>query len=458
MPALRYDVAVIGAGVVGAAVARELSRYELSIVLLEAGSDVGVGTSKANTAIWHTGYDAAPGSVEAAVLRRSFPLMEAFVEEAGIPAERVGGVLVAWNAEEVVALNGVESRARANGAVTRRLGVDELYEMEPHLGPGALGGLEIPDEGIICPFTTPLAFATQAVLNGVELRLESPVRDASLADGTHHLECVGGGVDAAWIVNAAGLYSDVVDRLFVEQEDTFSITPRRGELIVFDKFARSLVSHVILPVPSKTTKGVLIAPTVFGNVLLGPTADDVDDKADTGSTATGLATLLDKGRRILPELLAEEMTAQYVGLRAATQISDHRIDVFADRRYIRVGGIRSTGLSGSLGIAEYVGDLLADAGLVLKPKTSFLGVRMPNIGEASLRPYKDAEAIARDPDYGRIVCHCERVTRGEIVDACRSTIPATTLDGLRRRTRATLGRCQGFFCLAGVGALIEEAR
>lgn len=454
VPAPRHDVAVIGAGVVGSAIARELSRFRLSTILLEAGPDVGMGTSKANTAIWHTGYDAVPGSLEARLLRRSLPLMQEFVEEAGIAAERVGGLLVAWNEEELGSLEEIARRAAENGSPTRRIVADELYRLEPNLGPGAVGALEIPDEGIICPFTTPIALATQAVVNGVELRLEAPVTADSFDGAVHHVSCAGRPIDASWVVNAAGLSADVVDRLFVEPDASFTVRPRRGELIVFDKFARSLVSHVILPVPTQTTKGVLVAPTVFGNVLLGPTAEDVEERDATGCTEAGLSALLERGGRILPALLEEEVTATYAGLRAATEVSDYRIDAFPERRYVRVGGIRSTGLSGSLGIAEHVCELLADAGLTLKPKASFRPVRMPPIGETATRPYHDGAAIARDPDHGRIVCFCERVTRGEIRDALASPIPPRTIDALRRRTRATLGRCQGFFCSAEVATLL----
>jgi glycerol-3-phosphate dehydrogenase len=199
-----------------------------------------------------------------------------------------------------------------------------------------------------------------------------------------------------------------------------------------------------------------VSPTVFGNVMLGPTAEDIADKTATGSTGAGIAGLCERGRRIMPELMAEEVTAVYVGLRAATEHSDYQIKFYPEQRYVCVGGIRSTGLSASMAIAEYVVEGLADAGLTLEPKSDFRSVRMPNIGEAFLRPYQSAEAIRANPDYGRIVCHCERVTRGEILDALRAPIPARTLDGVRRRTRALLGRCQGFFCAATVTHLVAE--
>jgi glycerol-3-phosphate dehydrogenase len=448
-----FDVAIIGAGVVGAAIARELSRYDLSCALLEAGSDVGGGTSKANTALWHTGFDARPGSLEARLLRRSHALLSRFIPQAGVPCEMLGGLLVAWTPEQVAALPGLLEQAHQNDVHDiRPVSAAELYELEPHLGPGALGGLLHSDEAILCTFTLPLALATEAVLNGVSLLLDHPVRAIEPARGLHILRGPFGEVRCRWLVNAAGLYSDEIDRLLGHR--AFTVKPRRGELIVFDKFARSLVNHVLLPVPTAYTKGVLISPTVYGNVMLGPTAEDLLDKTDTRTTEQGLGSLWEKGERILPALVREEVTATYAGLRAATEHSDYQIRLVLEQRYVCAGGIRSTGVSGSMGIAEYVAELLGEAGLSLQAKADFATARMPYIGEAGLRPCQRAEMIAADPAYGRIVCHCERVSQGEIRDALRAPVPARTLDGLRRRTRALQGRCQGFNCQAALTALV----
>ena len=425
-------------------------------MLVEAADDVGTGTSKANTAILHTGFDAKPGTLEARLVRRGHALLLEHGPRLGIPIERVGALLVAWTDEQDAALAGIAAKAAENGyAATRRVERDELYRLEPHLGAGAVAALAVPDEHIICPFTTPLALATEAVANGVALRLGAAVERVAQADGAHVLETSAGSVVARWVVNAAGLHADTIDRLF--GHDRFTVTPRRGELIVFDKLARPLVRHTILPVPTATTKGVLVAPTVFGNVVLGPTAEDVPDRAATGTTAEGLASLLGKGRRILPELVREEVTATYVGLRAATEHTDYQIAFHADQRYACAGGIRSTGLTASMAIAKHVAQGLRDAGLVLRRRDAFREIRMPNIGEAFPRPYQEPARVAAHPDYGCIVCHCERVTRGEILDAARAPIPARTLDGLRRRTRAAFGRCQGFYCLAEVTRLLAGA-
>jgi glycerol-3-phosphate dehydrogenase len=447
-----HDVAIIGAGAVGSAIARELSRYELDIVLLEANPDVGMGTSKASTAIWHTGYDAVPGSLESALLKRSYPLMETFMLEVGSPFERIGGLLIAWTPEQFDILPSLLEKAHKNGDNDVYLiSKEEVYAREPHLGLGGLGGMFVPGEGILCTFTIPLACATQAVVNGVTLKLNFSVRSIKKADTISVISNGSEELQAKWVINAAGLYSDEINQHF--GHENFKVTPRRGELIVYDKMARPLVNHVLLPVPTAITKGVLISPTVYGNILLGPTAEDLPDKTATGTSANGIQSLLEKGKKILPDLLMEEVTATYAGLRAATEHSDYQIALYAEQHYVCVGGIRSTGISACLGIAEYVTDLLKEGGAALEPKPEFKTIRVNTIGESFLRPYQNAEWIETNPDYGQIVCYCERVTLGEVHDALNSPIPATTLDALRRRTRAMQGRCQGFNCQA---ALVKE--
>ena len=453
---LDTDVAIVGAGVVGCAIARALARFELRVTLLEAGPDVGAGTSKANTALLHTGFDAKPGTLEARLVARGYDLLGEYAERVGIPVERTGALLVAWDDEQLAELPGIAERARANGSTDlREVGVDELYRREPHVGPGARGALEVPREGLVCPFTTPLAYATEAVLAGCDLRRSTPVTSVSrLEGGGFQLELPGGALSARYLVNAAGLRSDEVDRML--GHDRFTVTPRRGELIVFDKLARPLVSQIVLAVPTKVTKGVLIAPTVFGNVMLGPTAEDLERKDDTESTRSGLDYLRAEGGRIMPELLEHEVTAVYAGLRAATEHSDYQLSVHEG--YACVGGIRSTGLSASMAIAEHVRDELGAAGMPLEPKAAAAPeFRVPNIGEAFERPYQRRDLIERDPEYGRIVCFCERVTHGEVRDALDGPLPAADLDGLRRRTRAHMGRCQGFFCGAELAARLEES-
>jgi len=432
---------------VGAAIARDLSHFELTCTLLEAGRDVGAGTSKANTALLHTGFDAKPGTLEARLVRRGYELLSAYAPQAGIPLAAIGALLVAWDDEQLAAFPAIIERAHTNGYdAIRELDLDELYRREPRLGPGARGALEVLDEGIVCPFTTPLAYATEAVANGCVLYRDTCVTAVERRPG--------GGFDvltsrgpftARYFVNAAGLRSDELNRL--AGHDDFTVTPRRGELIVFDKLSRPLLRHIVLAVPTGTTKGVLVSPTVFGNLILGPTAEDIERKDDTSSTAAGLAYLRSEGGRILPELLQHEVTAVYVGLRAATEHTDYQIAIHASEGYACVGGIRSTGLTASLAIGEHVRTELEAAGLELRPKREVVSVGMPNIGELSPRPYERG---------GRMVCFCERVTLGEIEAALGSSIPPVDLDGLRRRTRVLMGRCQGFYCGARVARLMQQ--
>jgi glycerol-3-phosphate dehydrogenase len=435
-----FDVAIVGAGAVGCAVARELSLRWARCALIEAGPDVGAGTSKANTAILHTGFDAKPGTIESGLVARGYQLLREYAGEVGIPTADLGALMIAWNPEQREALIGVEAAARENGyADARPVDLEELYAREPNIGSGAEGALEIPGEGIVCPFTTTLAYATEALAAGCELVLNAAVTGVRPSGGGHEIDTARGPIRARYLVNAAGLHSDEVDAMLGHSD--FRVTPRRGELIVFDKLARGLLNHVLLPVPTEKTKGVLVSPTIYGNVLLGPTADDVEDKTDRSTTAAGLASLMEAGARILPQLEEHEVTATYVGLRAATEHRDYQLTAHADQRYVCAGGIRSTGITGSLAIAEWVREALGDAGLDLASSPEQVGIRMPNIGEFGGRPYQEG---------GRIICFCERVTRDEVDAALASPIPPADLDGLRRRTRVLMGRCQGFFCGAEV--------
>jgi glycerol-3-phosphate dehydrogenase len=442
------DVVIVGAGVVGSAIARELTRFDLDVTLLEAAPDVGAGTSKANTALLHTGFDAKPGTLEARLVPRGCELLTEYAARVGIATERTGALMVAWDEEQLGEFAGIVERANGHHQICE-LDAAELYRREPNLGPGARGALEVPGEGIVCPFTTPLAFATEAVLAGCDLRLNTPLTSVERVDGGFRLETHKGPLTTRRLVNAAGLRSDEVDRML--GGTGFTVKPRRGELIVFDKLSRPLVEHILLAVPTSVTKGVLVAPTVFGNVMVGPTAEEVHRKDDTSSTARGLDHLRGEAGRIVPALLDFEVTAVYVGLRAATEHADFQIR-FEDG-YACVGGIRSTGLSASMAIAEYVRDGLE---LELRPPAGTPELRMPNLGETAPRPYQQPELIERDPDYGRVVCFCERVTNGELRDALASPIPPVDLDGLRRRTRAHLGRCQGFWCGAQLEAMLAD--
>ncbi|GAB7067006.1 NAD(P)/FAD-dependent oxidoreductase [Mycobacterium hodleri] len=451
------DVVVVGAGIVGSAIARDLGATGLRVTLVDGRDDVGDGTSKANTALLHTGFDATPGTLESRLVARGYDLLGEYAERVGIPVERTGALLVAWTDEERDALPKLKDKAERNGYhACEIVAGDEVYRRVPDLGPGALAGLTVPGESIICSWTTNLALATEAVRRGVELRRGTTVTDVVRHDGHSTVVTSRGEIHARWVVNAAGLGADQLDGRF--GYDRFTVTPRRGELLVFDKLTRPMVPCIVLAVPSSRGKGVLVSPTIYGNVMVGPTSENLTDRTATGTSEEGFEFLLSKGRALMPTLFDEEVTAAYAGLRAAIDHDDYLVDVDHDQRYVLVGGIRSTGLTAGMAVAEHLLDLLADTDLDLTPREALPPApRMPNIGEASTRPYQDADRIAADQEYGRIVCFCERVTAGEIRDAFDSTIPPRDLDGLRRRTRVMNGRCQGFYCGAHTQALLEAA-
>ncbi len=450
-----YDVVVVGGGIVGCAIARALAGTKLSVTVLEARNDVGDGTSKANTALLHTGFDASPGTLESRLVARGYDLLGDYAEQTGIPVERTGAMLVAWTNEERDALPGLKDKAERNGYHECEIvTADDVYRRVPDLGPGALAGLTVPGESIICTWTTNIALATDAVLRGVRLLRRARVTGAAVGNEHTTLRTTHGDVHGRWVVNAAGLGADYLDAEFGHHR--FTVTPRRGELLVFDKLTRPMVPLIVLAVPSSRGKGVLVSPTIYGNVMVGPTSENLEDRTATGTSEDGFEFLVRKGRALMPALFDDEITATYAGLRAAIDRDDYLIDVDSQARYVLVGGIRSTGLTSGMAIAEYVAGLLGDAGLDVTERTDLPAPpRMPNIGEVGVRPYQDADRIIADPEYGRVVCFCERVTAGEIRDAFQSAIPPTDLDGLRRRTRVMNGRCQGFYCGAHTRALLQ---
>jgi glycerol-3-phosphate dehydrogenase len=369
--------------------------------------------------------------------------------------EETGAILVAATDEDCARLPELKANAENNGVTAvRMLSAAEVRQMEPHLKAEVLGGLLIEQESITCAFTAPIAYATQAVVNGVQLFLETEVTGVTTNDAVHHLSTTKGPLSSRYVINAAGLWGDVVDGFWHLEQ--FHIKPRRGEFIIFDKPARRLLQHILLPVPTPKTKGVLIAPTIYGNVLLGPTADDIEDRQNTSVTKSGLDKIRQASMKLLPDLIHEDVTALYSGIRSATEFSDYQIKFHNDHHYVTVGGIRSTGLSAALAIAKYVVEGLADMGLSLQQKGEFTTIRMPNISEFAPRPYQQHERICENPRYGHIVCHCELVSEGEIIDAIQSPLGARTLNAIRKRTRATMGRCQGFNCLPHVMNLLAK--
>lgn len=431
----RFDVAIIGAGVVGCAIARRFALAGARVAVIEKAVDILDGASKGNSAILHTGFDAPPGSLEHACIRAGYEEYLSMHDRLGLPVLRCGALVIAWNEEEQAALPALMDKARENGVTDiEPLGRARLREAEPALGPAACAAFRVPGEYLIDPWAAPFAYLLQAVENGAEVLRGAEVT-AARREGDWLLDTTRGEVRAGLVINAAGNFGDLVDELLIGRRD-FTIKPRKGQFVVYDKPAAALVRHILLPVPTAITKGVVVCRTAFGNVLVGPTAEDQEDRLRAGLDREKLAALMRRGEEIVPALKDHEVTAIYAGLRPATERNDYCITAHEGLSCITVGGIRSTGLSAALGIAQHVERL---AGLVLSPPANPVWPSVRNISEFQPRDWEK-------PRHGGVVCHCELVTQREIMDALSGPLPARSLAGLKRRTRVTMGRCQGFYC------------
>jgi glycerol-3-phosphate dehydrogenase len=454
MTAETFDIAIVGAGVIGCAVARELSRYELATILLEANSDLGAESSKGNSALMCSGYDTPHGSLERRLVRRGYARYLAEAPALGLPLLRIGGLTIAWTDDEARILQQEYESARADGFDSvRLLDRDGAYERCPNLGSGIICGLWAPDEAIVDPFSTPFAYAADAVANGVRYRPSSPVTAAQRHAGVWRLTVPEGVVAARFVINCGGIRADAVEALGGFND--LRVRPRRGQYMLFDKTARPLLDVIVTPAPKPHSRGILVTPTVFGNILVGPTAEDVDDRDDRRVTAAGLEQLEAAARRVLPGLRDHAVVTCFAGMRPATDRPEYRIIPRLESGWLAVAGIRSTGLSAALGVAEHVAQLLIPDLLPAARKSHVCKVRVPSLCESDPRPWMDARLIDDDPDYGRMLCHCERVTVGEVRDALRSAIPPRSLGALRRRTRAMFGRCQGFACGARLLEMLQ---
>lgn len=443
-----FDAAIIGAGVVGCAVFREAVLSGLRAVLVEKDADIINGASKANSALLHTGFDAVPGSLEQSLVRRGHARYRELRERLGLPLIETGAVLAAWSPAEVAALDEIVRKAHLNGVRdVVRLTPEEILRREPHLAGDVLGGVLVPGESVIDAWSAPLAYVRQAMANGGEVRRRTKVESGILADGVWRLETGAGAVLARTVINCSGNYGDLVEA--IARPSPFTIKPRKGQFVVLDKTASALLDAILLPVPNERTKGVVIARTAFGNLLVGPTAEEQDDRAVATTEEHAIEALLAQGRRILPALASQPITTTYAGLRPATQFKDYQIEAVPERRWISVSGIRSTGLTGALGIGEHVMGLYEQHFGRLNPIAEPSWCRVPNLTEGLERPWMA-------PDRSEIVCHCEMVTRGEIEQALAGPLPAGSLGGLKRRTRVMMGRCQGFYCTRRVMELAGD--
>lgn len=449
-----YDIAIIGAGVVGAMIARTLSAYRLRICILEKQQDVAMGASSANSAIVHAGFDAKEGSLKARMNVRGSRLMEGVCEELGVKYRKNGSLVIGFSDGDRASIEALYRRGVANGV--EKLAVldrEALVALEPNISKNATCALWAPTGAIVCPYELTIAAVGNAMDNGADLKLDFAVKE--ILDRGDHFEVVSKEqrVCAKYVINAAGLFADAVARMV--GDDSFTIHPRRGEYVLLDKTCGGIVGHTIFRTPSKMGKGILVSPTVDGNLLCGPTSVDMEDKDDRATTVDGLAHVMREALENVEGVAFNNSITSFCGLRAVGSVGDFIINMPCER-FVNVGGIESPGLSSAPAIAEYVVELLENSGMEFSKKDEYQPRRAPMhaFREASIAE-KNA-IIQKDPAYGRIVCRCEGVTEGEILAAIRTQPKPRDLDGVKRRTRAQMGRCQGGFCSPTVVELLAR--
>nr|WP_294666821.1 NAD(P)/FAD-dependent oxidoreductase [uncultured Blautia sp.] len=440
-----YDVIIIGAGVSGAATARELSRYKVKACVIEKEEDVCCGTSKANSAIVHAGYDAPEGSLMAKLNVRGNQMMEQLSRELDFPFKRNGSLVVCLREEDMPKLQKLYRRGIANGVPDLRiLNPEELQEMEPNISDQACAALYAPTGGIVCPFLMNIAMAENANENDVEFKFDTEVRDIKQTENGWEIYTTNGVFQTRYVVNAAGVYADRIHNMVSKKK--IHITPRRGDYCLLDKSAGNHVSKTIFALPGKYGKGVLVAPTVHGNLILGPTAIDIEDREGTNTTREGLDQVLEKAGMNVKNLPLRQVITSFAGLRAHEDGNEFLIgEVEGAKGFIDCAGIESPGLSSAPAIGEMVAQILKEK-MCLEEKEDFIAVRKGILDPKTLSKEELNALIREKPEYGNIICRCEMVTEGEIIDAIRRPLGAKSLDGVKRRTRAGMGRCQAGFC------------
>lgn len=449
IPSETFDVAVIGGGVIGCAIARRFTLEGARVVLLEKALDILDGASKGNSAILHTGFDAPAGSLELACIKAGYAEYLEIHQKLNLPLLRSGAMVLAWTEEQEAALPALMEQARTNGiGDVQPLTSAEARALEPGLADSLRAAFRVPREFLVDPWSAPHAYLLQAIENGAVL-----LRDCEVTGGIYdgvawRMETSRGGIQAKLVVNAAGLYGDIVDERMTGRCD-FRIRPRKGQFVVYDKPAARLASHILLPVPSKTTKGIVVCRTIYGNLIVGPTAEEQEERDVAELSPATLASLCQRGEEILPALAGQDVTAIYAGLRPATEHKDYKIRAREGQAYISAGGIRSTGLSSALGVARYVQALAVRLGLPARTLPDPVWPRLPAMTDEGTRDWQR-------PGNGGIVCHCELVTRREIDAAMTGPLAPQTFAGLKRRTRVTMGRCQGFYCSAELSDMTRE--
>lgn len=440
-----YDVIIIGAGVSGAATARELSRYKVNACVIEKEEDVCCGTSKANSAIVHAGYDAATGSLMAKLNVRGNQMMEQLAKDLDFPFKKNGSLVVCLHEEDMPNLQALYDRGVANGVKDLRiLNQEELRAMEPNISDDAYAALYAPTAGIVCPFNLNIAMAENACVNGVEFKFDTEVTSLHPIEGGWSIETNQGTFETKYVVNAAGVYADKLHNMVSAKK--IHITPRRGDYCLLDKTAGNLVSKTIFALPGKFGKGILVAPTVHGNFILGPTAIDIEDKEGTNTTREGLDQVIAKCGMNVKNIPMRSVITSFAGLRAHEDGHEFLIGELEDAPgFIDCAGIESPGLTSSPAIGEMVAEILREK-LNLEKNENFVATRKGVLDPDALSKEERIELIRKNPAYGNIICRCEMITEGEILDAIHRPLGAKSLDGVKRRTRAGMGRCQAGFC------------
>ncbi|MBR6647453.1 MAG: NAD(P)/FAD-dependent oxidoreductase [Clostridia bacterium] len=439
-----YDVAIIGAGVVGGMIARTLSCYKLKICLLEKENDVAMGATKANSAIVHAGFDAKEGSLKAKLNVQGSKMMKKVTEELGVKYKNNGSLVIGFNEEDRKVIEELLERGIKNGVEDLQvLEKDELKALEPNISDDVVCALYAPTGAIVCPYELTIAAIGNAMDNGVELKTNFDVCNINEIDGGYEVVSADNSIRTKFVINAAGLYSDKIARM--AGDDSFNITPRRGEYILLDKECGNIVSNTIFRTPSKMGKGILVSPTVDGNLLTGPTSENIDDKENKTTTQQGFDRVIKEANENVKGIPFNKTITSFCGLRAVGSAGDFIINS-NKTGFINVAGIESPGLSASPAIALMVKDILIESGLKLTKKESFNPIRKPmhSFREASIE--EKNKIIKENKSFGKIVCRCESVTEGEIIEAIRTNPKPSDLDGVKRRTRAQMGRCQGGFC------------
>lgn len=451
-----YDITIIGAGITGTFIARELSRYKLNILLIDKENDVANGTTKANSAIVHAGYDAAEGTLKARLNVRGNELYEQVCKELHVPFKKIGSLVLAFNDKEMETVRKLYERGIKNGVPQMEiLDRESVLKLEKNINEEVVGALYAKTAGIVGPWELAIALAENALENGAELLLNSPVTDIRKITGGYCITAGDRSIESRLIVNCAGVHSDDVNNLI--NSEYFKILPNRGEYNLFDKSVGNLVSTSVFTCPSEAGKGIVVMPTVHGNLLIGPTAEYVDSKSCFATTLEGLASVSEHARRTLKQVSLQHVITSFTGLRAKTETEDFIIEESKESiGFFNVAGIDSPGLTSAPAIAEYVMDLIKNRIGNMELKSDFNPCRRPNIHFMELPYAEKARLIKDDPRFGRIICRCEQITEGEIVDVIKRKAGARTVDGVKRRARPGSGRCQGGFCAPRVMEILAR--